>query len=119
VDARLRIIRLSGWGTYRIMLDGGEVGALGRGNRVEMEVPSGTHTLQLVLRFGLGSSVETFSVRAGETAAFVCRPRPLHRGSWIALDRTSHKGAGSSGEPNQDLIVQVTAAQANQPGIRR
>ena len=119
MEPKLRISRISGWGRYRIVLDGADVGVLDRGKSVEMEVPSGAHTLQLVYRFGLGSSVETFSVCAGETAAFACRSRPLHRDSWIALDRTGHSQAGSSAEPDRDLIVQITAAQANQPGIRR
>jgi hypothetical protein len=113
------------------MLDGGQIAALGRGASVEMELPSGTHTLQLVSRHGLCSNVETFSVRAGETAAFACQspsliaaiPRlVIHRGSWIALDRTGHRetgGDGTSPEQPGELIKQIQAAQANQPGIRR
>jgi hypothetical protein len=116
VDAKFRITRLNGWAHYRVVLDGADIAALGRGGSVEMEVASGAHTIQLLSRFGLGSPVETFSVRAGETAAFACRPRPFHRGSWIALERTGHRGAT---DPDQGLIMQITAAQANQPGIRR
>ena len=134
VDARFRISRLSGWGRYRVVLDGGNVAALGRGKSVEMEVASGTHTLQLVYRRGLRSPVAKFSVRAGETAAFACRPPSciaavprlvavflLHRGAWIVLDRTGHheeSGDESSAEQRRDLITQIQAAQ-NQPGIRR
>jgi hypothetical protein len=100
VEARLRISRVSGWGRYRIVLDGETVGAVGRGRSMAIEVASGTHTLQLVYRLGLGSPVETFSVRAGETAAFACHPPSflaalprlvavvlLRRGWWIASDR--------------------------------
>ena len=84
-----------------------------------MEVPAGAHTLQLVYRFGLSSTVETFSVRAGETAGFVCCSRLLRRGSRISLARTGHGRGGSPAEPDQGLIMEISAAQANQPGIRR
>ena len=115
------------------MVDGRDAGALGRGESVEMEVPSGAHTLQLVHGLGLASPVETFSVRAGETAAFAVHspslvaaiPRAaavsvLHRGSGVELERTGHHAdGGEGGSADQDLIVQITAAQANQPGIQR
>lgn len=96
-----------------------------------MDVASGTHGLQLVSRLGLASPVETFGVRAGETAAFACHPPSfvaavprlvLRRDSWIALDRTGHRetrGDGSSPEQRGELIEQIQAAQATQPGIRR
>lgn len=119
MDAKLRTSRLSGWGRYKVVLDGMDVAALGRGGSVEMEVASGAHALQVVYRFGLGSPVETVSVRAGEPAASACRPRPLHRGSWISLDRAAHGVDSGSSEPDQHLIKQIQAAQANQPGIRR
>jgi hypothetical protein len=132
VDARLRISRLSGWGRYKIVLDGGEVGAVCHAKNFEMEVASGAHTLELVYRLGLGSAVEAFSVRAGETAAFVCRPPSfvaaiprlvavalLHRGSWIALERTGHHAGGgdaSAAEDQGELIKQIQAG-SNQPGL--
>lgn len=115
VDARFRISRLSGWGRYRVVLDGADVAVLGRGGSVEMEVASGAHTLQLLHRFGRGSSVETFTVRAGETAAFACRPRGLRR---ISLERTGHREAERSSEQERDLVKQVQAGQ-NQPGLPR
>src|SRR5215467_8658767 len=103
MDAKVRISRRSGWRRYWIVLDGVRIGALGRGDGVSIELASGTHSLQLVLRHGLGSPVETFGVRAGETAAFSCHPPSLiaaiprlvtalllHRASWIALERNHH-----------------------------
>ena len=79
-----------------------------------MEVPSGTHTVQLLYRFGLRSPVETFTVRAGATAAFTCRSRPLR----IALERVRHLREGGSSEPERELSKQIQAGQ-NQPGLPR
>jgi len=135
MDARLMISRHSGWGRYRILLDGESLGAIRRGETIAQEIASGTHTLQLDYRSRLASPVETFSVRAGETSAFTCHPPSLvaaiprlvavlvlRRGSWIALDRPGHSeegDAGSSSEQQRDLIKQIQAAQANQPGLER
>lgn len=132
MDARLRISRLSGWARYGVVLDGGDVSTLGRGGSLELDVASGAHTLQLSYRPGLESTLETFSVRAGETAAFTCHPPSLaaaiprlvavallRRGSWIALARHGHHGGGGDDtptEPERDLVTQVQAAQ-NQPGL--
>ena len=119
-----------GWGRYKIVLDGVEVGTLTRGRAVEMEVASGAHTLQLFYRFGLRSSTATFSVFAMETVAFVCYPPSslatlprlialmLQRGSWITLDRTGHKegddeGSQLSREQQSDLIKKVGAGRTN------
>jgi hypothetical protein len=114
MNAKLRISRLAGWARHRVVLDGVDVASLGRGGSVEMEVPSGTHTLQLLYRFGLASPVETFTVRAGETAAFACRSRPLR----IALERTGHREEEGSSEQERELSRQIQAAQ-NQPGLLR
>jgi hypothetical protein len=65
VETKLRISRLSrmvGWGRFKIVLDGGEVGTLARGRSVEMEVAPGVHTLQLFYRFGLSSYGPTTGV---------------------------------------------------------
>jgi hypothetical protein len=134
VDAKLRISRLSrlGWGRYKIVLDGGEVGTLARGKSVEMEVAPGAHTLQLFDRFGLKSAPATFSIYASETAAFACYqpsyvatlPRLvavllLKRGTWITLDRTGHDKRGGDeksqldGEQQGDLIKKIGAGRTN------
>jgi hypothetical protein len=135
VDAKLRISRLSrivGWGRYKIVLDGGEVGTLARGRSVEMEVAPGAHTLQLFYWFGLRSSAATLSIFAGETAAFACYPPSylatlprliavllLQRGSWITLDRTGDDegdGGGSSQldcEHQSDLTEKIAAGRTN------
>ena len=84
-----------------------------------MAVSPGAHTLQVLNRLGLGSPVETFTVRAGETAAFACHSRPLQRGRWIALERTGgHEDGGGEGssEQQRELVQQIQAAQANQTG---
>jgi hypothetical protein len=122
-----------GWGHYRIGLDGGEVGTLARGKSVEMEVAPGAHTLQLLYMLGLRSSAATFSIVAGETAAFACYPPSLvatlprlvavlllQRGSWITLERTWHdKGGGDEGsqfdrsDQQSDLIKNIQAGRTN------
>lgn len=134
VEARLRISRDAGWGRYRILLDGESLGAISRGETIAQEITSGTHTLQLHYHLGLASPVETFSVRAGETSAFTCHPPSLvaavprlvaillmRRGSWIALDRPIHLEEGDAGGSSEqrELIKQIQAAQANQPGLER
>jgi hypothetical protein len=133
MDAKLRISRPSrtvGWGHYKIVLDGGEVGTLARGKSAELEVAPRGHTLQLESRFGLGSAATTFSVFAGETAAFVCYPPSfvatlprlvalmvLHRGSWITLDRIGHEPGDESSpleRPEQrDLARSIQAGRTN------
>jgi hypothetical protein len=135
VGAKLRISRLSrpvGWGCYKIVLDGGEVGTLVRGKSAELEVAPGTHTLQLEYRFGLGSAAETFSVFAGETAAFVCYPpsfaailprmvgvMALQRGFWITLDRARHEGGdGSSPSGRSDQHDLARSIQAGRTNVR-
>ena len=127
MDAKLRISRLSrrvGWGRYKIVLDGGEVGTLARGRSADLEVAPGAHTLQLEYRFGLGSTAAMFTVFAGETAAFVCYPPSfvatlprlvavmvLHRGSWITLDRTGREAGGENEQ--HDLARSIQAGRTN------
>jgi hypothetical protein len=135
VDPKLRISRLSrmvGWGRYKIVLDGGEVGTLARGKNVEMEIAPGAHALQLFYRFGLRSPAATFSIFAGETAAFACYPPSyvatlprlvavllLQRGSWITLDHTADdKGGGDESsqlnrEQQSDLMKKIAAGRTN------
>jgi hypothetical protein len=102
VDARLRISRLSrivDLRRYKIVLDDGEVGTVARGESLEMEVTPGAHTLELSCSPRRKSPPATFSIVAGETAAFACSPPSilaalprlvtsvlLRRGFWIDLD---------------------------------
>jgi hypothetical protein len=135
MDARVRISRRSGWGRHTVVLDDEDAGAVGRDESVAIDVASGTHTPQLIDRFGLASPVERFSVRAGETAALAGHPPSFvaaiprlvtvllpHRGSWITVERTGHHAADAEANPSEhqrNLIKQIQAAQANQPGIER
>ncbi len=126
-------------GRYTIVLDGGEVGTVARGESVEIEIRPGAHTLELSYSARRRSAVATFSIRAGGTAAFACSPPSipvalprlvtsvlLGRGFWIDLGPAGHTetvGDGTSSldgsEQDGALIKTIQAGQANQPGIRR
>lgn len=93
---------------YSIVLDGQPVGKIANRDSTNIQLTSGTHTLQILSlhkilsRLRLSSPPVTLDVRENETADFICHSRPFSqiiywliaalRGQpsrWIVLERTN------------------------------
>ncbi|HEX3898998.1 MAG TPA: hypothetical protein VHW74_07480 [Mycobacteriales bacterium] len=84
---------------YRILVDGEELGAIGRGDTIDIPLDPGRHSVWMRIDW-TGSEMATFVLEADETIEFVCRPRyPTaavvvallrsikDRDDWIVLER--------------------------------
>lgn len=58
---------------YRVVLDGSDVGLIGRGERLRFEVPAGRHQLQLKIDW-CASPLITTEVLQGQEVCFSCAP---------------------------------------------
>ncbi|MGH2858998.1 MAG: hypothetical protein ACRDMJ_16105 [Solirubrobacteraceae bacterium] len=68
---------------YQVVLDGQPAGEIRSGSTTQLELPAGTHTLQvrslhiINRRLGLASPTATFVVGENEAVDFSCHPRPF------------------------------------------
>ena len=68
--------------SYKMLIDGQTVGMIKPGTTWSGEIAPGDHSIQLKLDFA--SSVEIkFSVKAGESAGFQCKPRTFKFGTYL------------------------------------
>lgn len=58
---------------YKVVIDGREVGRVGRDSTWDGPIEAGDHSLYLKIDW-CSSPPVTFSVKAGEAARFLCRP---------------------------------------------
>jgi hypothetical protein len=89
---------------YKVVLDGVVVAKLRNGEKSELAVPAGRHSLEIRIDW-TGSDVAEFTVADGETVEFVCGATPCSRctrpssrpgmSDWYAL-RPPAPSAGSS-----------------------
>ena len=60
--------------SYRIMLDGQEIGRIKDGSEESLTIPAGQHELQLKIDWAV-SPTATFNVGEGEIVRFNCKPK--------------------------------------------
>jgi hypothetical protein len=99
-------------GTYRVILDGNQVGALGWAGTMNVPILPGLHALRVEVD-RCGSSTVQFRVDEGNAAKFVCRLghgsvfaiihgllawlEPERRYSWIELERIETADTSGAG----------------------
>jgi hypothetical protein len=75
----IHIRREAGWAdfirSYRVVLDGREVGRLKRGEGITLPTTAGTHTLQLEIDWCRSNAV-SFSIEDGGSRTFECGNNP-------------------------------------------
>jgi hypothetical protein len=74
--------------SYKILLDGGVLGAVKRGQSLDYEIGPGRHKVQLKIDWARSPAIEV-DVAAGEEAVIRCWPRanPLRAVYWMTLGR--------------------------------